>query len=133
MSMANGANGLVEFSKKSEVEKGMKKQRRLTGAKLPRRLRPYFWDYAFARLSWHADRDLIIGRILAVGDWDSLRWLRRRLPDAELRNWLEQRRGAGLSNRQLRFWELILELPRRKVNAWLAKPGRQIWEGRNRE
>jgi hypothetical protein len=102
-------------------------------SKLPRTLRPYFWDYDFSRLSWAADRDLIIGRILAVGNWDSLRWLRRRLPDAELRSWLEHRRGAGLSNRHLRYWELILKIPRRKVNAWFADPARQIWEGRNRE
>lgn len=110
----------------------MKKHQRTGTAppKLPRKLRPFFWDYDFAHLSWHADRDLIIGRILAVGDWDSLRWLRRRLPDAELRCWLEHRRGAGLSNRQLRFWELILKLPRRKVNAWFTDPARRIWEGR---
>ena len=111
----------------------MKKQPRPCAAKLPRSLRPSFWDYDFARLNWAADRDLIIGRILAVGNWDSLRWLRRRLPDAELRSWLEHRRGAGLSNRQLRYWELMLKLPRRIVNAWLAQPGRQVWEGRNRE
>jgi hypothetical protein len=55
------------------------------------------------------------------------------LPDEELRQWLQRRRGAGLSSRHLRFWELILELPRREVNAWLAQPGRQAWEGRNRE
>ena len=78
---------------------GMKKQQRPRTAlnRLPRTLRPFFWDYDFARLSWAADRDLIIGRILAVGNWDSLRWLRRRLPDPELRAWLVHRRGAGLS------------------------------------
>ena len=38
--------------------------------------------------------------------------------------------GAGLSARQLRFWELILELPHREVNAWLAEPARRIWEAR---
>ncbi|MBI3822479.1 MAG: hypothetical protein HY289_07345 [Planctomycetes bacterium] len=109
------------------------KQQRVCATKLPRTLRPFFWDYDFARLSWEADRDLIIARILAVGDWASLRWLRRRFPDNELRAWLIRRRGAGLSNRHLRFWELILDLPRRQVNAWLADPARQIWEGRNRE
>ena len=57
-------------------------------------LRPFFLDYDFARLSWAADRDLIIGRILAVGSWDSLRWPRRRVPDAELRSWLIRRRAA---------------------------------------
>lgn len=100
---------------------------------VPRLLRRFFWDYDFGRLSWKADRDLIIGRILAVGDWQSLRWLRRRVSDDELRSWLIRRRGAGLSNRHLRFFELILRIPHRTVNAWLAEPGRQAWEGRNRE
>jgi hypothetical protein len=112
----------------------MKQQRRRARAasvRLPRTLRPLFWDYDFARLSWEADRDLVIARVLAVGGWDSLRWLQRRLPDHELRAWLEHRRGAGLSNRQLRFWELILGLPHRQVNVWLAQPGRKAWEGRN--
>jgi hypothetical protein len=112
----------------------IKKRRcaRARAVRLPPMLRPFFWDYDFARLTWDADRDLIIGRVLAVGDGNSLRWLRRRLPDGELRAWLVHRRGAGLSNRHLRFWELILGLPHRTVNAWLAQPGRKAWEERNR-
>ena len=108
----------------------MTKQLRRRATRLPLRLRPLFWDYDFARLSWDADRDLIVGRVLAVGDWESVRWLLRRLSKPVLREWLEQREGAGLSGRQLRFWELILKLPHRQVNAWLADPGRQVWEGR---
>jgi hypothetical protein len=113
----------------------MKNQRRADAPTrgLTRSLRPLFWDYDFADLTWESDRDLIIGRILAAGNWDALRWLKRQLPDPELRIWLAHRRGAGLSNRQLRFWELILDLPHRQVNSWLAHPGRRIWEGRNRE
>jgi hypothetical protein len=106
------------------------RRRRAVPDRLPTRLRPFFWDHEFARLSWKADRDLIIGRILAAGDWESLRWLRRRLRDDALREWLAHRRGAGLSAQQLRYWELILDLPRRTVNAWLAEPGRQDWEER---
>jgi hypothetical protein len=98
--------------------------------RLPQRLKRLFWDYHFARLSWHADSDLIIGRILAAGDWDSVRWLRRTLGDESLRAWLTLRRGAGLSSRQLRFWELVLNLPHPEVNSWLADPGRKAWEGR---
>lgn len=98
--------------------------------RLPRSLRAFFWDYDFSRLSWQADRDLVIGRILAVGNWDAIRWLCRRVSDAELRSWIERRRGRGLSSRQLRYWELILKLPHRQVNAWLADPVRQIWERR---
>ncbi len=97
---------------------------------LPDHFRRLFWDHDYARLSWHSDRDLIIGRVLAVGDWQSVRWVLRRLSKSGLREWLQRREGAGLSARQLRFWELILDLPHRQVNAWLAKPGRQAWEGR---
>jgi hypothetical protein len=99
------------------------KRPHLAGAvpvRLSRRLRPLFWDHDFARLTWDADADLIIGRILAAGDWQAVRWLRGLLPDPALRDWLERRRGAGLSARQLRFWELVLELPRRQVNRWLT-------------
>ena len=109
--------------------------RRPAGAgrsRLPQRLRPLFWDYDFRRLSWKADGDLIIGRVLTAGDWASVRWLGRRLGDAALREWIERRRGAALSARQLRFWELILGMPHRAVNAWLRDPARQVWEGRHR-
>ncbi len=101
-----------------------------SSARLRQRLKPLFWDHRFARLTWDADSELIIGRILAVGDWDSVCWLRRSLGDEALGAWIIGRRGAGLSSRQLRFWELVLHLSHRQVNAWLADPGRQVWEGR---
>jgi hypothetical protein len=110
----------------------MKKTGSSTGrsVKLPVRLKALFWDYEFARLSWKSDSDLIIGRVLAVGDWESIKWLRRKLGDERLRTWIEVRTGAGLSPRQLRFWELVLELPHRTVNAWLKDPRRKAWDGR---
>jgi hypothetical protein len=111
----------------------MKKQRGPGAVRLPRSPRPLFWGHDFALLTWDADRDLIIGRVIAAGDWDSVRWLRRRLPRFALRDWLERRQGAGLSARQLRFWEVILELPQRRVNAWFADPARQVWGGRHRQ
>jgi hypothetical protein len=83
-------------------------------------------------LTWEADANLIIGRILTEGGWESIQWLRRRLPNPALKEWIERKRGAALSARQLRFWELVLGLPRRKVNSWLKDPARQLWEGRNR-
>jgi hypothetical protein len=108
----------------------VQKKGRQTAHRLPATLRPLFWDHDFATLRWETDRDLVIGRVLASGTWNAVRWLRARLPNPELRAWLQQRQGAGLSNRQLRFWELILELPHREVNGWLANPARQVWEGR---
>jgi hypothetical protein len=110
----------------------MKKNHRAsaTFARLPLHLRPLFWDDDFARLSREADSDLIIGRILAAGNWEAVQWLRKVVSKQTLRIWLQRRRGAGLSSRQLRFWELVLGLPHRKVNAWLNDPRRQVWEGR---
>ena len=97
---------------------------------LPEFLRPLFWDYDFDELTWEEDRDLVIARVLADGPWSAVTWLRSQLGDAELRRWIEARQGRGLSPQQLRFWELILDLPHRRVNTWLATPDRQTWDGR---
>jgi uncharacterized protein DUF6922 len=106
---------------------------RVRGAVLPDSLRPLFWEHDFEALTWEADRDLIMARVLASGGWDAVRWLRSQLSDTELRDWIERRRGRGLSRQQLRFWELILGLPHRQVDAWLAEEGRQIWQERTGE
>lgn len=101
-------------------------------AELPPGLRPLFWDCDFDRLTWDWDRDLIVGRVLAAGGWDAVTWLRSRVGDDGLREWMERRRGAGLSPQQLRFWELILALPHARVSAWLQAEGRQVWDQRRR-
>src|SRR5207249_11685493 len=92
---------------------------------LPALLRPLFWDYDFKTLTWDDDRDLIIARVLASGTWEAIIWLRAHLGDQALREWIERRRGRGLSPRQLRFWEVMLDLPHRQVNAWLQAEGAQ--------
>ena len=97
---------------------------------LPALLRPLFWDYDFKTLTWDDDRDLIIARVLVSGTWEAITWLRVRLRDQALREWIERRRGRGLSPRQLRFWEVMLDLPHRQVNTWLRAEGREIWEQR---
>jgi|SRR5262245_16763904 len=101
-------------------------------SRLPPFLRPFFWDYAFAQLSWPADRELVTARILAEGSWEAVRWLRRQLGVDGLRSWICSRRGAGLSPKQLRFWEIVLDLPKREVDSWLAAPGRRVWDRRRR-
>jgi hypothetical protein len=102
-------------------------------ARLPAALRPLFWDYDFAALRWDTDRDLIAGRVLSAGEWDSVRWLIRRMGKPALRDWIVRRQGAGLSLRQLCFWQIVLDIPRRQVKAWLAPPGRQPWDRRRHE
>jgi hypothetical protein len=98
--------------------------------KLPSMLRSLFWEYDFEALTWENDRDLIIARVLAHGTWDAVTWLRSRLGHTALREWIERHQGRGLSPQQLRFWELILDLPHQQVNAWLQAQERRVWENR---
>lgn len=83
----------------------------MTTPRLPRFLATVFWDRTFVALSWKRDRDFIVRRILEAGDWQSVSWLRSTLGDDDLRAWLSnpRRRPGGLSRRQLRFWELVLD------------------------
>ncbi len=99
---------------------------------LPRELKPLFWDCDFGRLRWEKDRDLVAGRILARGDWHAVRWLVEAMGKAGLRDWLCRRRGKGLDARILRFWELVLDLPHREVNAWLQEQAGLSWTDRVR-
>jgi len=97
---------------------------------LPPPLRSLFWDCDFAQLDWQQHRDFIIRRVLAEGSWDAVCWLRNELGDPPLRDWIERHQGRSLSPQQLRFWELILDLPKESVDTWLRSEERKIWEGR---
>lgn len=111
----------------------MRQQARRTAGRrtgLPETLTPFFWDHDFAGLSWDSDRDLIISRLLSAGTWDAITWLRRRAGDDALRAWICARQGRGLSAPQLRFWELVLDLPHREVSGWLADNGQHVWAQR---
>ena len=97
---------------------------------LPDFVRGLFWDYDQEAVSWTNARDLIIRRVLSVGPWRAVTWLRVRLGDAELRRWIEDHEGRPLDPQQLRFWELILDLPPDRVELWLADEPRRIWAER---
>ncbi|MBN2117499.1 MAG: hypothetical protein JW730_13060 [Anaerolineales bacterium] len=94
---------------------------------LPKSLKPFFWDYPFSKLSLNTDRDLIIRRVLSSGSWDAVCWVRKEIGDENLKKWLIAHKGRGLSPRQLRFWELILDLPKRQVNTWVRVARETPW------
>lgn len=94
---------------------------------LPKSLKPYFWDYPFSKLSLRTDRDLIIRRVLVNGSWEAVCWLRKKIGEENLRKWLIAHQGRGLSPRQLRYWELILDLPKREVNKWVNSAKARPW------
>ena len=100
------------------------------GDSLPNELRRFFWDCEFEDLDLTEHREFVIGRILSDGDFNALRWLRRKVGDEELRHWFQNREGRGLSPQQLRFWELILELPPEQVDRWIAERHAIGWDDR---
>lgn len=95
-------------------------------------LRRLFWEYDFDALSGERDAQFIAKRILTHGglrDWD---WLRNRVGDAFLREWILENNGAGMDKRRLRYWELILNLPTEQVNQWVTAQADSIWGRRNK-
>jgi hypothetical protein len=73
---------------------------------------------------------MIIGRVLASGPWETVTWLRSAVGDDAIRRWIEEHGGRGLSPRQLRYWQLVLGIPSRRVDAWLQNDRRQVWDRR---
>lgn len=100
-------------------------------AECPPSVRSLFWEYDVPELDWDEDRDLIIRRVLTEGTWDAIVWLRDRLGGATLRRWIEARFGDALSPRQLRFWELVLDLPSDRVDEWVDARRVSVWENRS--
>ncbi len=97
---------------------------------LPPSLRRFFWDQDFDRLRWPEHRDPVARRLLSAGDGPALAWLRSEAGDSWLRDLLWRTRGRDLDARQLRYWQIVLDLPEAEVDAWLADPARRVWEER---
>ncbi|HYU34338.1 MAG TPA: nucleotidyl transferase AbiEii/AbiGii toxin family protein [Thermoanaerobaculia bacterium] len=93
-------------------------------------MRKLFWDTNARSLRWDRHREAIIGRVLATGTWTDVTWLRKTIGDPDLREWILRHEGRGLTPQQLRFWQLLLDLPRREVDRWLQSESRQVWDRR---
>lgn len=98
---------------------------------LPELLRELFWDCQFDEFRLPRDLTFVLGRVLTSGSWSQIGWLRERVGDDGLRHWICQHEGRTLDLRQLRFWELILDLPAEQVNKWLARRTSSVWDQKN--
>lgn len=98
---------------------------------LPDQIRAYFWDYDPERLSWERSRHTIVFRLLEKGGMHAVRWLRERVSDDEIREFIVRRRGRGISPPpRLRFWSLVVGIPRHDVDEWIATARRDPWHNR---
>jgi hypothetical protein len=103
-----------------------------TTAELPEELREFFWDYDPERLSWERSRHTIVLRLLQSGGMQAVRWLREHMSDEQIREFLVRRRGRGLSPPRLRFWSLLLDIPRNEVDEWIDATRKNPWHNRAR-
>ena len=97
------------------------------GSRLPDEVLAYFWDYPSTRLSLAKDQFLIIRRILTDDSLEVILWLSGQVGDETIRKWPLDHRGRGLSPRQLRSWELILNLPAEEVDGWVRTASQSPW------
>jgi excisionase family DNA binding protein len=74
---------------------------------LPDFLYPLFWDYEPKRLA--ATSSVVTERIMELGDIAAIEWLRKRIPDSTLKNFIERKGAKRLSKRSLNFWSLMLQ------------------------
>lgn len=100
------------------------------GSGLPEHLHRYFWDRDPTSLDLEADRETIVGRLLEAGGLDAVAWLRGTIGDPAIGAFLERRQGRGLGPRRLRFWALVLGLPRGQVDRWVEAARENPWERR---
>lgn len=99
---------------------------------IPSELHRLFWDCDPGALHWEEHRDFIVRRVLVEGGWSELSWLRRRLGDRGLAGWLKAQGGGRLSPRQLRFWQVVLDLSPETVDPWVERARRGPWADRAR-
>jgi hypothetical protein len=97
---------------------------------IPTRISRLFWDLDPGSVDLDRHRHQVVHRVLLRGDWEAIQWLRGELGDDGLRDWFEQTGGRGLDPRRLRFWELVLGLPRDEVDRWIEATRGDPWYGR---
>lgn len=97
---------------------------------IPEHLHDLFWEYDISDLDWDQYGDFVIRRVLSHGSWEQISWVRDEFGDPEIGRVIMDNEGRSLSPRQLRFWQLILDLPEADVECWLRDCRRQIWDRR---
>jgi hypothetical protein len=94
--------------------------------RLPELLRPLFWSYHFEDLRLPDSKDLVMLHVLTYGDTKQRNWLRRRFAPEEIRRWISDRKGKGLTVTQMSPW-----ISANVAKRWQSSnEGALIWENR---
>jgi len=52
------------------------------------------------------------------------------MTDGELRRWFRETRGRALDPPRLRYWEVVLGLPKKEVDGWIRSMRKGPWHRR---
>ena len=83
----------------------------LTASGIPRSLSPAFQEYALEHLDPSTHANLVIERVLALGNRVELRWLFRQYGRRQVTDWLECLGRRRLTRRRYHMWCVLLHLP----------------------
>jgi len=81
-------------------------------AKIPKEWHQYFWEVKPEKVDLEKRDDYIMGRVLEYGNLEAVRKLRRYYGDERLKEFLLSTSSRVLSNKTMRFWQVVLKLRR---------------------
>lgn len=96
--------------------------------KLPSFLKRFFWDIEFSDLDSKKRSTYIIGRLLEMGDINSIRWVIRHYSLKKIKQVVCQ--SSVLSEKTVSCWSLILDIPKNQIRCLqpgFQKTHRAIW------
>ncbi len=84
--------------------------------KLPSFLKPFFWSYDFSKLNIQNHKKLIIQNILNYGNEKSVKWLRKKFSEDDIKGVIKNSSQSEWDKKSLNLWSLVWEVkPIKKV------------------
>lgn len=77
--------------------------------RFPDSVKRLFWDVDPVTLDLDASSHYVMGRVMARGSWEAMKWLRARYSQLDLRTFVEHHGRKQLAPRELAYWALITE------------------------
>ena len=100
--------------------------------RLPPNLYRFFWEYNQQEIDIHKHYELIMARIMARGNWQSMVWLREIYSGKKIRDFLFRKGWKVVPPRELNYWALVGGISDRKRKELLRKASKTnpIWRDR---
>ena len=99
---------------------------------IPEQFHSLFWDLDLDTIDIIAHRDFIMGRIMELGSWNSMKWLRKTYSKDQILSYLNNRGKRILPFRELNYWLFIVGISSKKRDKLLKEVSESDYVWRNR-